>query len=123
MQVVRRAVVSITVVALCAGAWTDVVDIVTEATQIERGAEQEWTVGSVPTAGKTALLEFTARTDAASCSGSTYMMKLFVNDEPVTAAKTRRVTRLLNKPLSFQYSPELTLLWQGPGGWRIVYAP
>ncbi len=101
----------------------DELNLVTEPARIERGAEQQWSAGPLPTAGSTVLLEFTARTDAASCSGSTYMIKLFVNDHLVTAAKTRRLTRLLNKPLSFVYSPELTLLWQGSGGWRIVYAP
>lgn len=123
MQVVRRAVVSITVVGLCAGAWAQVVGIVTEPVRIERGTEQEWTVGPALTEGNTVLLELTARTDAPSCSGSTYMIKLYLNGELVTAAKTRRVTRLVNKPLSFRYNAELTLLWQGSGGWRIVYAP
>jgi len=101
----------------------ETIDIVTEPAQVELASEREWSFGPVATEGRTALLEFTARTDAPTASGSTYMLELYLNGQRVTAAKTRRVGRLVNKGMSFQHSPELTLLWQEHGQWRIVYAP
>jgi hypothetical protein len=115
-------VMAASVVAAFAHA-ADAVDIVTEETQVELGSSRDWTVGPVDTADQTALLEFTARTDAPSYSGSTYMLKIYVNGELVQAAKSRTLTRLRNKPMSFAHSPTLTLLWSGHGQWRIVYAP
>lgn len=104
-------------------AWSETVEIITEETAVERGSSGEWTFAPVATEGRTALLELEVRTDAPSPSGSTYMMRLFLNGEAVTGAKTRQVTRLRNKPPSFRYSPELILRWQEFGQWRVVYAP
>jgi len=108
-----------------APAWslTETVEIVAEPTEVEVASAREWTLAPVGTEGKTALLELTVRTDAPSPSGSTYMMEIHVNGTPVTGARTRRIGRLMNKPPSFQHSPELTLLWQESGQWRVVYAP
>ncbi len=99
------------------------IDIVSEPTRVALGSERTWTIGAVDVEGRTGLLEFTARTDAPSASGSTYMLELLVNGAQVGGAKSRRVGRLMNKPMSFQHSPDLTLLWQEYGHWRIVYAP
>lgn len=115
--------IALLTLAAIATASAQTIDIVTAPTTIELASERTWTVGPVDVTGRTALLEFTARTDAPLASGSTYMLELFVNGRQVTAAKTRRVSRLVNKPLSFQHSPDLTLLWEEYGRWRIVYAP
>ncbi|MEA3401062.1 MAG: hypothetical protein U9R79_07455 [Armatimonadota bacterium] len=111
------------IVCVAGAAAAQDVEIVTEPRPVELQSQREWTVGPVPTEGRTALLELTARTDAPTPSGSTFMLGLLVNGERVTAAKTRRLSRLRNKPLSFQHSPELTLRWARSGQWRIVYAP
>jgi len=106
-------------------AWSlaETIDIVTEHAEVEVASAREWTVGPVQTEDQIALLELTARTDAPSPSGSTYMMEIRVNGERVTGAKSRQVMRLVNKPASFQHNPTLTLLWQENGQWRVVYAP
>ncbi|MGD9498119.1 MAG: hypothetical protein AB7Y46_17595 [Armatimonadota bacterium] len=118
-----RPLIMVLAVAAMPAARAQTIDIITEPTQVELASERTWTVGPVAIEGRTGLLEFTARTDAPSPSGSTYMLELVVNGEKVTGAKTRRVGRLMNKPLSFQHGPDLTLLWQEHGQWRIVYAP
>lgn len=105
----------------CAAAET--IDIVTAPEEIPVESERTWTLGPVETTGRTALLEFTARVDAPSPSGSNYLLAITVNGTRLTAAKTRRVARLVNKPRSFRYSPDLTLLWAEHGQWRLVYAP
>lgn len=110
------------VVAMTA-AVAETIDVVTTPEEVPVESERSWVIGPVDTTGRTALLEFTARVDAPSPSGSNYLLRIAVNGTPLTAAKTRRVTRLVNKPLSFQYNRELTLLWQEYGQWRLVYAP
>ncbi len=118
-----RTLILLLAVAAMPAAWAQTIDIVTEPTEVELASEGTWTVGPVDVEGRTGLLEFTARTQAPSASGSTYMLELRVNGELVTGAKSRRVGRMMNKPMSFQHSPDLTLLWQEYGRWRIVYAP
>ena len=120
---IRTALVVAASVAAAFAYAADAVDIITEETQIELGSQQDWTIDAVDTDGKTALLEFIARTEAPSCSGSTYMLKIHINGELAQAAKSRTLGRLRNKPMSFPHSPTLTLLWSGHGQWRIVYAP
>ncbi|MBD3293774.1 MAG: hypothetical protein GF393_12690, partial [Armatimonadia bacterium] len=121
-----RAIIC-TVLGLMAvtAAWplTEFTDIITEPAEVELASSREWTFAALQTEGHTALLELTARTDAPSASGSTYMMEIRVNGELVTGAKTRKVRRLVNKPASFEYNPTLTLHWQEHGQWRVVYAP
>ncbi len=99
------------------------VDVVTEEAEVELGSSRDWTFGPMDTTDQTALLEFTARTDAPTYSGSTYMLKVYVNGELVDAAKTRQIGRLLNKPMSYQYNPTLRLLWGQHGQWRVLYSP
>ncbi len=118
----RQFVFMLAIIApLVAAAQT--VDIVTEETRIEVGATGEWTFPPADVEGKTALLEFTIRTQAPSASGSTYMVRIHLNGEVVRAAKTRRLTRLRNKPVSWHHTPTLVLHWAGADQWRVVYAP
>ena len=88
------------VVAMTA-AVAETIDVVTTPEEVPVESERSWVIGPVDTTGRTALLEFTARVDAPSPSGSNYLLRIAVNGTPLTAAKTRRVTRLVNKPLSF----------------------
>ena len=119
-----RAMFAVALVAsVVAQVAAEVIDIVTEETSIEVGSSMQWSFGPVDTHGRTALLEWTARTQAASYSGSTYMLRVRINGQEVRAAKTRTIGRLRNKPMSYQHSPTLTLLWSEHGQWRIVYAP
>ena len=118
-----RLLITLLAVTAMPAAWAQTIDIITEPTEVALASERTWTVGALDIEGRTGLLEFTARTDAPSASGSTYMLELLVNGEQVSGAKSRQVGRLMNKPMSFQHSPDLTLLWQEYGHWRIVYAP
>ncbi len=104
-------------------AWSQAIDIVEEPTPVEVSATREWTVGPVETEDQTAQLELTARINAPSPSGSNFLMEIRVNGAPVSGARSRTIGRLLNKPMSFPYSPTLTLQWQDMGKWRVVYAP
>jgi len=125
MTHVRAIICMLSGLMAVTSAWslTETMDIVAEPTEVELGSSREWTVGPVQTGNATALLELTARTDAPSASGSTYMMEIRVNGEKLTGAKTRQLRRLLNKPSSFKYNETLTLQWQEQGQWRVVYAP
>ncbi len=119
-----RASICVTLcLAATVAAQAETIEIVTEAAQVEMASQREWTFATVDTEGKAALLELQVRTDAPDAAGSTYMMELRINGETVRGAKTRQLSRLRNKPPSFEHSPTLTLRWHEAGQWRVVYAP
>lgn len=68
-------------------------------------------------------LVYTVRMDSPRTAGSTYVLALSVNGEPVRAAVSRRSVRLLNKPLETIMPGGLRISWAQSNGWRVVYAP
>lgn len=78
--------------------------------------------GNVPQQDTTVLLEITARVHYRQLAGSNLFMKLALNGREVNAARSRRVMRLVNKPVISPVSPGLPASWFG-GAWRLIYAP
>lgn len=68
-------------------------------------------------------LVYTVRMDSPKPAGSTYVMGLALNGEPITAAVTRSAVRLLNKPIEFVMPDGLRIPWAQGANWRAVYAP
>lgn len=68
-------------------------------------------------------LVYTVRMDSPTTAGSTYVMGLALNGEPVMAAATRSAVRLLNKPIEAIMPGGLRIPWAQGGSWRAVYAP
>lgn len=98
--------------------------IVNKETSIPPQQSRQFEFGNVPQQDTTVLLEITARIHFRSLSGSSFFMKLSLNGRPVEAARSRRVMRLVNKPLVSPVAPNLPSSWNGPGaGWRLIYAP
>ncbi len=70
-----------------------------------------------------ARLVYEVRMDSPRTAGSTYVMGLAVNGEPLNAAATRSAVRLLNKPLEAIMPDGVRIPWAQGGNWRVVYAP
>jgi len=70
-----------------------------------------------------ARLVYEVRMDSPTTAGSTFVLGLAVNGEPITAAATRRAVRLLNKPIEAIMPSGLRIPWAQGGNWRAVYAP
>ena len=62
-------------------------------------------------------LRLLARLDRETLGGSTYALRLRVNDQPIAA------DRLLNKPLEGRVYAGMILPWFGRGSLRVVYSP
>jgi hypothetical protein len=98
-------------------------ELVTEELRIPVGETRGLDFGTLPQQDTTVRLEITARMDSPGLGGSMFFMELKLNGRPVLPAKSRTVTRLVNKPLVSPVAPDLPSGWYGAGGWRVVYAP
>lgn len=70
-----------------------------------------------------ARLVYEVRMDSPRTAGSTFVMDLAVNGEPLNAAATRSAVRLLNKPLEAIMPDGTHIPWAQGGNWRVVYSP
>ncbi|MGD9495351.1 MAG: hypothetical protein AB7Y46_03470 [Armatimonadota bacterium] len=70
-----------------------------------------------------ARLAYEVRMDSPKTAGSTYVMGLALNGQPVNAAATRHAVRLFNKPIEAIMPNGLRIPWAQGGNWRAVYAP
>ncbi|MGQ9732277.1 MAG: hypothetical protein ACUVX8_13525 [Candidatus Zipacnadales bacterium] len=95
----------------------------TDELTISRGETAAFHLGALHTKDQTILLETYARMDSPNLGGSMFFMEFALNGQVITAAKTRHVCRLLNRPLMSPVAPGLPSSWYGHGGWRVVYAP
>ncbi len=68
-------------------------------------------------------LIYEVRMDSPRTAGSTYVMGLAVNGDPLNAAATRSAVRLINKPLEAIMPGGLRIPWAQGANWRVVYAP
>lgn len=96
--------------------------VIVEEIAIPPGQTRSLEFGNVPQQGTTVLLEVTARLHFRGLSGSSFFMKLALNGREVRAARSRRVVRLVNKPVVSPVAPGLPASWCGPP-WRLLYAP
>lgn len=117
----RWTLLSCLTAATCAGAVE--IDLAPEELHIPVGEALPLEFGTLPQLDTTILLEITARMDSPGLGGSMYFMHLALNGRPVLPAKTRTVTRLVNKPLVSPVSTDLPAPWHGSAGWRVLYAP
>ncbi len=100
----------------------EIMPLIEAQTKLEYGGELEYTI-AVPDDCKSVLLTISARMDYPSAGGSTYVMSILLNGQPVTPEINRRASRLLNKPLNFEMASGLKLTWFRSPKWRVVYSP
>ncbi|OGV64403.1 MAG: hypothetical protein A3K19_09585 [Lentisphaerae bacterium RIFOXYB12_FULL_65_16] len=94
-----------------------------EELKVPAGGTVNLEFGTVPQQDTTVLLEIVSRLDSKGMGGSMFFLKLTLNGRDVLAARSRTVTRLLNKPLVSPVAPNLPSMWFGSGAWRVLYAP
>ncbi|MFA6563265.1 MAG: hypothetical protein WCV00_15250 [Verrucomicrobiia bacterium] len=97
--------------------------VVREETRISLGQARSFEFGTLPQKDTTVLLDVTSRFDAKGFGGSMYFMKLTLNGRVVNAAKSRAVSRLVNKPVVSPITANLPYSWFGNSSWRVLYAP
>jgi hypothetical protein len=96
--------------------------IIADEVSIPPQQTQSFEFGNVPQQDTTVLLEVTARLHFRGLAGSNFFMKLALNGREIRAARSRRVVRLVNKPVVSPVAPGLPASWCG-AAWRLVYAP
>ncbi|MFZ2643685.1 MAG: hypothetical protein WA117_22020 [Verrucomicrobiia bacterium] len=97
--------------------------VVREEARIPLGQTRSFEFGTLPQKDTTVLLDVSSRLDAKGFGGSSYFIKLTLNGRVVNAAKTRAVSRLVNKPVVSPVGANLPYSWFGSGSWRVLYAP
>jgi hypothetical protein len=97
--------------------------VIREEASIRSQETRRFEFGTVPQQDTTVLLEVTARLHYRGLGGSSFFMKLTLNGREVAAARSRRVMRLVNKPVVSPVAPRLPASWCGSGVWRLIYAP
>jgi hypothetical protein len=97
--------------------------IVREETRVLIGQTRSFEFGTLQQKDTTVLLDVSSRFDATGFGGSMYFMKLTLNGRVVNAAKSRAVSRLVNKPVVSPITASLPYSWFGNNSWRVLYAP
>ncbi len=97
--------------------------VVREEVRIPIGQTRSFEFGTLPQKDTTVLLDVSSRLDSKGFGGSSYFIKLALNGRVVNAAKSRAVTRLVNKPVVSPVTVNLPFSWFGNGSWRVLYAP
>jgi len=111
------------ILAVCAWASAADIEVIKEAVRIPLGESRAFEFGTVPQKDTTVTLEVTARMDFPTASGSSMFMEMVLNDREIKAAKSRRVVRLVNKPLVSPVAPNTPATWADGARWRLLYAP
>lgn len=91
--------------------------------RIPLGQSRTFEFGTVPQKDHTTLLDVMARLDSDGYGGSLYFMKITLNGHVVNAAKSRTVTRLINRALQSPVAPDTPYSWFDGTAWRVIYAP
>ena len=89
--------------------------VVREEARIPLGQTRSFEFGTLPQKDTTVLLDVSSRLDAKGFGGSSYFIKLTLNGRVVNAAKTRAVSRLVNKPVVSPVGANLPYSWFGNG--------
>ena len=118
-RIVALVLLPLLVTRVCAAE----IAVVREETRIPLGQTRSFEFGTLPQKDTTVLLDVTSRFDSKGFGGSMYFMKLTLNGRVVNAAKTRTVTRLVNRPVVSPIAANLSYSWFGNGSWRVLYAP
>lgn len=107
----------------CQSAPAKEIALSTDEIRIPKGESRSFDLGTIPQKEKIVFLDVLARLDADSYAGSSYFMKITLNGHVINAARTRTVTRILNKNLVSPVAPNLNSSWFGNNAWRVLYAP
>ncbi len=99
------------------------IDLAPQELRIPLGASLNLEFGTVPQRDTTVLLHLKVRQDSPGLGGSNWFMALRLNDRVIEPAQSRKVIRLVNKPLVSPVAPNLPAAWYGGGKWRVLYAP
>jgi hypothetical protein len=89
---------------------------------IPPGETAAFEFGTVTQRDTTVLLHVTARLHLARPSGSMFFLKLELNGREVRPARSRTVTRLVNRPLVAPVAVGLPADWYGANAYRLLYA-
>ncbi|MDD4870221.1 MAG: hypothetical protein PHR77_06640 [Kiritimatiellae bacterium] len=110
---------------LLVSSWSlaDDIEVIKNEASIPPAKTQAFEFGTVPQQNTTVTLEITARMNYPALSGSSLFMEIKLNGRLVGAAKSRSVSRLLNKPLTSPVARNLPASWFDGGRWRLLYAP
>ena len=103
--------------------YAEELSVINQEVRIPKGESKRFNFGTVPQMNTTVLLDIMTRQDSDGCGGSMYFMKLSLNGRPITAAKTRTLVRLLNKPVISPVLPGVESFWAVDDRWRVIYAP
>ncbi len=91
---------------------------IAESMRLEPGEQQSLSINVTPEMlGRRPALSVLARLDTPGLSGSTYAMRLWLNDKPID------VRRMVNKPPDTQMLSGLYLPWFGQMAFRVCYSP
>ena len=91
--------------------------------RIPPGQTAAFEFGNVPQRDTTVLLRVTARLHLARPSGSMYFLNMELNGREIRPARSRRVIRLVNRPLEAPVAANLPAPWFGNHAWRLLYSP
>jgi hypothetical protein len=97
--------------------------LIKQEQRIPPGPTAAFEFGTVPQRDTTVLLRVTARLHLARPSGSMYFLNLELNGREIRPARSRRVMRLVNRPLEAPVAANLPAPWFGNHAWRLLYAP
>ncbi len=101
----------------------DELRLITHEQRIAPGQTTTFDFGSTPQHDSTVLLRVTARLHWKTPSGSMYFLNMTLNGREIQPARSRRVVRLVNRPLDAPVGTNLVAPWFGNHAWRLLYAP
>ena len=91
--------------------------------RIPPGQTAAFEFGTVPQLDTTVLLTVTARLHLARPAGSMYFLNMELNGREIRPARSRRVLRLINRPVEAPVAANLPASWFGNRAWRLLYSP
>ncbi|NLF69479.1 MAG: hypothetical protein GX575_10545 [Candidatus Anammoximicrobium sp.] len=97
--------------------------LIEQEQRIPPGQTAAFDFGTVPQRDTTVLLRVTARLHLAAPAGSMYFLRMELNGREIQPARSRRVIRLVNRPVESPVAANLPAPWFGNHAWRLLYSP
>ncbi len=120
----RRFCFSVLLAAcLGAGAGAEQLRLIQQEERIPPGETAAFEFGTLPQRDTMVLLRVTARLHLARPAGSMYFLNMELNGHEIRPARSRRVIRLVNRPLEAPVAANLPAPWFGNHAWRLLYSP
>lgn len=107
----------------CLSAEAEEFRLVKQERRIGAGQTAAFEFGTVTQRDTTVLLRVTARLHLTRPSGSMYFLKMELNGREIQPARSRRVMRLVGRPLEAAVAANMLAPWFGNHAWRLLYAP